>query len=418
MTSGFTPASCETASSLQSHSCSIEQLSAFQWRVTLADFTFKEDGPFGASAHDNQRVDGERYPFGGNLLVDVAATDGAYTFTARDVTYTAVNGEAGVEYRSTNNVARTSLVPSGNVFGNILEHDRRGAAAYWQDLLDGAADDGTPDYTTLGWGGQWNGARVVSPTTIGVARAVALWTNTTNYAGTYTLCNIVDTASSAFTGEYMIETAAGVTGRVEVTTAAIGDPSTTDCGQIGGWTTINPAAADRTVYDYAGDASQVTAVRVTVNHPLGTAYQAVLDTGFQVRADAATGSDVWSFASMRQDGGPWISSDDGGTVATVGGRFGTTTGLRDFMRVALATPQVAKVADQGQAPALGTASFTLTGRLQGAPGTSGTLVVCHSVVGNVIVYQDAPGSHLTATYSRLLEPTWTESIAEATGSTR
>lgn len=37
--------------------------------------------------------------------------------------------------------------------------------------------------------------------------------------------------------------------------------------------------------------------------------------------------------------------------------------------------------------------------------------VCHSVVGNVIVYQDAPGSHLTATYSRLLQPVWEDAIA-------
>jgi len=42
---------------------------------------------------------------------------------------------------------------------------------------------------------------------------------------------------------------------------------------------------------------------------------------------------------------------------------------------------------------------------------------CNSVIGNVVVYQDAPSSHLTATFSRLLSPRLAEAIRAALAAT-
>jgi len=82
----------------------------------------------------------------------------------------------------------------------------------------------------------------------------------------------------------------------------------------------------------------------------------------------------------------------------------------DPLVAASCTTSRAEAIDEHPDRALAYAQETGAAVVDLAPALCGA-EACESVVGNVIVYQDSPSSHMTATFSRLLDDVWVEALA-------
>lgn len=141
------------------------------------------------------------------------------------------------------------------------------------------------------------------------------------------------------------------------------DPNAFDCTSSNGWTTTEPA-----------NPSDIKAVRVVMTQ--GTAEAHVDDPSItpvlfvRIRPELPVGTEVWTFFSGIHDApvpNTWTGPNYAGCITnTPGWRYPCTTGFRDVLRVAAASPAITKSADRTVVTPGVPATFTLTYAATGA----------------------------------------------------
>lgn len=141
------------------------------------------------------------------------------------------------------------------------------------------------------------------------------------------------------------------------------DPNAFDCTSSSGWTTVKPA-----------NPAEIKAVRVVMTQ--GAAEAHVDDPSItpvlfvRIRPELPVGTEVWSFFSGIHDApvpNTWTGPNYAGCItSTPGWRYPCTTGFRDVLRVAAASPAITKSADRTVVTPGVPATFTLTYAATGA----------------------------------------------------
>lgn len=187
------------------------------------------------------------------------------------------------------------------------------------------------------------------------------------------MCAAMDTRSVTFENFVWGAPAGGVDGapfEYYTGTTALLDPSSSaydpnsfDCTPSTGWTTTKPA-----------NLSDIKAVRVVMTQ--GAAEAHVQDPSItpvlfvRTRPELPVGTEVWTFFSgIHDDPVPntWTGPNYAGCItSTPGWRYPCTTGFRDVLRIAAASPAITKSVDRTVVTPGVPATFTLTYAATGA----------------------------------------------------
>ncbi|MFJ5117161.1 hypothetical protein [Kitasatospora sp. NPDC088548] len=244
----------------------------------------------------------------------------------------------------------------------------------------------TPGTYSSGWGRGYTGSggttwddtyRVAAGTTVGQYMDTAMQLHTDRPDDRLVgMCSALDTKYVTFNGFKWTTPAGGVDGAVveyytgndahlDPTSAAY-DPNGFDCGVTGGWTTTPPA-----------DPAQVKAVRVTATQGQMKVpgYTNINQNVFQtIKPGTPPGTDVWSFFSGVMDDplNNWWNKA-GCILNTPGLRYPCTTGFRDVLRVATASPAIGKSVDRAVVTPGVPATYTLKYSANGAGAIPATV---------------------------------------------